>query len=200
MVVMRRPFLQHRFCFDIDADGPGNPLLRQNDGRNVLDMIGARAIAADSALQAAVDAAILRLDTRAGGADATDAAAAASASHSHMKRQWSFLFLMPASVQPSSPALRLPCRHNQFRAMFQDKRRTAAMQQSLTSKRLGPADATQPKPPPSPEPEATAVRSCFHAHSPAVINCDIVIRCPLWSPWRVSFSSSTTQFPATRPS
>ena len=79
---MRRALLQHRFCFHNDAACPGNPLLRQNDGRNVVDMIGARAIAADAALQAAVDAAILRLDTRVGGADATDAAAAAAASHS----------------------------------------------------------------------------------------------------------------------
>ena len=41
--------------------------------------------------------------------------------------------------------------------MLQLQRRTLAMQQQLTSKRLGPADATQPKPPPSPEPETTIV-------------------------------------------
>ena len=62
-------------------------MLRQNDGRNVLDIIGARLIAADAAVQSAVDDAILRLDTRWGGSDAADAAAATAASHSHMKRQ-----------------------------------------------------------------------------------------------------------------
>jgi len=112
----------------------GNPLLRQNDGRSIIDIIGSRCIQADPQLQCAVDDAILRLDTRWGGADAADAAAATAASHSYMKRQ-----------------------HNQFRAMLQDKRRTVAMQQQLLSKRLGPADATQPKPPPSPEPPPTVV-------------------------------------------
>jgi hypothetical protein len=64
----------------------GNPLLRQSDGRNALDIIGSRCIAADAALQAAVDNAILSLDTR--WSAAADAAAAASASHSHLKRQF----------------------------------------------------------------------------------------------------------------
>jgi hypothetical protein len=138
----------------------GNPLLRQNDGRNVLDIIGARSIAADPALQAAVDDAILRVDTRLGGADAFDAAAATSASHSFMKRQWgppthdlTFLGLFPRFFTHS-------LRYSQFRAMLQDKRRTLAMQQHVLSVRLGPADATQPKPPPSPEPEVTVVCCC----------------------------------------
>jgi hypothetical protein len=42
--------------------------------------------------------------------------------------------------------------------MLQDKKRTLSMQQHVLSKRLGPADATQPRPPPSPEPEAIVVR------------------------------------------
>ena len=42
--------------------------------------------------------------------------------------------------------------------MLQDKKRTESLQQHVLSKRLGPADATQPRPPPSPEREATAVR------------------------------------------
>ena len=79
---------QHRFHVENNASHAGNPLLRQNDGRNTLDMLGARTIAAHPALQAAVDDAVLRLDTRWGGADAADAAAATSASHSHMKRQY----------------------------------------------------------------------------------------------------------------
>ena len=123
-----------------------NPLLRQNDGRNTLDLIGSRCIQSDPQLQLAgtlppsyfcnifqarlplpplyfcnilpsqshaqlpfaVDDAILRLDSRWGGADAADAAAATAANHTHMKRQ-----------------------HNAFRSMLQDKRRTLALQQQV---------------------------------------------------------------------
>lgn len=125
-------------------------------------MIGARCIASDPALQAAVDDAILRLDTRLGGADAADAAAATSASHSYMKRQCAPHHTIGFTLLTGFPRffthpLTHSLRYSQFRAMLQDKRRTLAMQQNLIAKRLGPADATQPKPPPSPEPEVTVV-------------------------------------------
>ena len=54
--------------------------------------------------------------------------------------------------------------------MLQDKRRTSNLQQQLLSKRLGPADATQPRPPPSPELATTVVRCVLHLLQEAAVS------------------------------